>query len=119
MNNKRAALQFTDTTLWVEGEVDFATVVALCTEGTQWLRTTAAATCRIDFSRVSQCNSAATTLLLHWLRAAQSVNKTVTIDNIPHTLQSLLKLGGLDNLLELTNCKSSVEDEAKAQSLAL
>ena len=94
-----ATLSFTDNTLYVEGIVDFNTVVTLRDQGDQWLRTQAPSPCHLDFSRITHCNSAATTLLLSWLRTAKHVDKIATIEQVSPALRSLMDLGGLENLL--------------------
>ncbi|GAB3114891.1 STAS domain-containing protein [Aestuariicella hydrocarbonica] len=94
-----ASLSFSNDTLSVEGSVDFSNVVALCHSGDQWLRDQAPEHCKIDFGKVSRCNSAATTLLLSWMRTAKSVGKVASIDQVPPALRSLMDLGGLDMLL--------------------
>ncbi len=96
---ERAQLSFSEDTLYVEGIVDFSTVVDLQTRGDLWLRNTAPQTCRLDLSKVVRCNSAATTLLLCWLRTAQRLDKQLLIGQVPAALRSLMDLGGLESLL--------------------
>lgn len=93
------SLSFTDDTLLLEGTLDFTNVVSLYNKGNQWLQTQAPEHCRIDFGGIHRCNSAATTLLLSWLRTAQQSGKHVSVDKIPAEFRSLMTLGGLDMLL--------------------
>lgn len=95
----QASIQTGKDTLFVEGEVNFHTVVRLCAQGDHWLYNEAPQTCRLDLSRVTRCNSAATTLLLSWMRTAQHSGKQLTICHTPAELRSLLDLGGLQELL--------------------
>ncbi|WP_317932957.1 STAS domain-containing protein [Halioxenophilus sp. WMMB6] len=99
MANHKAHITIADGRLSVHGVVDFASVVALRNAGEAWLKNEAPNQCCIDLSQVSQCNSAATTLLLCWLRSAEQLSKTVTIESMPTALRSLLDLAGLDTLL--------------------
>ena len=84
----------------VSGELDFATVIPLQPEGDQWLRTQAPAACRLDLGDVTRSNSAATALLLAWLRTAAAAGKTLRVENVPEPLRGLLHLASLDLLLE-------------------
>ncbi len=101
MNSNRASLIFSDNTLSIIGEVDFATVAALSNEGTQWFKSQAPSHTKIDCNGITLCNSSATTLLLHLLRAAHNAKKTATIENIPPVLLGLIKLGGIEDILNI------------------
>jgi len=94
-----AELAFDAERMRVSGVVDFATVVALERQGEKWLREQAPQCCRLDLGGVSRCNSAGTTLLLSWLRAARSVGKDLTVENVPATLRKMLLLAGLEDVL--------------------
>jgi len=83
----------------VAGGIDFASVLLLEREGEAWLKGQAPAECRVDLSAVSSCNSAATALLISWLRTATAAGKTLAIEQVPQNLEALLRLGGLDDLL--------------------
>lgn len=97
--NSQASIQTDKDTLFVEGVVNFHSVVSLVAQGDRWLRSEAPAECRLDLSRVTRCNSAATTLLLSWMRTAHRCDKELTICHTPAALRSLLDLGGLEELL--------------------
>lgn len=94
-----ATLTIDNDTAFIEGEVDFSNVVMLSRQGSDWLRQHAPTVARLDLSRLRRCNSAATTLLLGWLRTANAAGKTLSIHNIPGQLRSLMDLGGLEHLL--------------------
>jgi phospholipid transport system transporter-binding protein len=83
----------------VDGVLDFASVIPLEKEGETWLREQAPASCRLDLSGVSGCNSAATALLLSWLRTARAAGKTLAVDNVPQGLRALMHLAGLEDVL--------------------
>ncbi len=97
--NATASLDVSADTLYVQGVVDFSSVVALLHSGNDWLRQRAPASCQLDFSRIVSCNSAATTLLLSWLRTADAAGKQVRVTGVPERLRSLMDLGGLQDLL--------------------
>ena len=94
-----ARLEFEGAGMRLGGIVDFTTVAALEMEGDQWLREQAPILCRLDLGGISHCNSAATALLLSWLRTAHSVGKTLTIENVPQALRGMMHLAGLEELL--------------------
>jgi ABC-type transporter Mla MlaB component len=94
-----ATLNISESVARVEGVVDFDSVVSLKTTGEQWLKGNAPAACSFDFSGVSDCNSAATALLLDWLRTAKILNKQVTIVQVPTRLRDLMTLAGLEDVL--------------------
>ena len=103
MNGQTSATVATLTTegdtLALSGEVDFSNAVRLCRQGERWISEQAPRHCRLQLDNLTRCNSAATTLLLCWLRAANRHQKTVQIENIPPTLTSLLDLGGLSDIV--------------------
>lgn len=84
----------------VSGVLDFATVIPLLDEGDRWLREAAPASCYVDLDGVNDVNSAATALLLGWLRSARKAGKQLTIHNIPDKLNSLMELMDLGTLLD-------------------
>lgn len=89
----------TDNRLSVIGTLNFSTVASLRAEGDDWLREHAAHECYLDLSQVSLCNSAATTLILCWLRAANGAGKKLLIEGVSPTLSSMMDLGGLHSIL--------------------
>ena len=94
-----ATLDFSADTLYVQGVVDFGSVVALLHAGNEWLQRRAPERCTLDFSRITSCNSAATSLLLSWLRSAAAAGKEAQVAGVPERLRSLMDLGGLQDLL--------------------
>lgn len=83
----------------IDGDIDFSNVVELRNQGAQWLKGSAPQKSCFDFSGVQACNSAATALLLDWLRTAKEVNKEITIENVPHRLRALMQLAELEDVL--------------------
>jgi phospholipid transport system transporter-binding protein len=96
-----AALDTGDDTLSISGELDFASVVPLQVKAEQWLRGPAPARCRLSLAGVTRCNSAGIALLLGCLRAAQASGKSLTVEDVPESLLSLLRLAGLEPLLSI------------------
>ncbi len=94
-----ASLSFEGDCMRVEGTLDFATVIPLETQGKAWLREQAPAVCRLDLGAVANCNSAATALVLSWLRTAHAVGKKLSIENVPESLRGQMQLASLDDIL--------------------
>ena len=94
-----ARLNISNDIARVEGVIDFSSVVSLQLEGAKWLRDKAPASCTVDLGGVTQCNSAATALLLDWLRIAKGLNKQIRIVQVPQRLRDLMKLAGLEDVL--------------------
>jgi phospholipid transport system transporter-binding protein len=53
----------------------------------------------VDFSQVEAVDSAAVSLLLGWLRAAQRSQRTLRVTGLPSDLLSLARLYGVADLL--------------------
>ncbi|MFN2168275.1 MAG: lipid asymmetry maintenance protein MlaB [Anaerolineae bacterium] len=94
-----ATLETGADTLRVGGELDFASVGRLLVEGERWLRGPAPPRSRLDFSAVNRANSAGVALLLGWLRVAGAAGKSVTVEQLPESLLSLLHLAGLEPVI--------------------
>lgn len=85
-----------DGRLVVNGRLTIATVPALFEEGLQHL---ASEDLLVDFSRVEAVDSAAVSMLLGWLRAAQRSQRTLRVTGLPDDLLSLAHLYGVADLL--------------------
>ena len=101
----KAKLSVSNELALIEGVIDFSSVVGLNLAGEQWLKTQASLgpgtheqSC-FDFGGVTECNSAATALVLQWLRTAKSLNKQIRIVNVPQRLRDLMVLAGLEDVL--------------------
>ncbi len=53
----------------------------------------------LDLAGVTEVDSAAVSLLLHWQRDAQATGSVVSLRNVPPSLLSLAKLYGVEALL--------------------
>lgn len=80
----------------VSGPLTIATVPALFATGLQHLTSE---DMLVDFSGVEAVDSAAISLLLGWLRAAQRSQHTLSVTGLPDDLLSLAQLYGVAELL--------------------
>lgn len=85
-----------DGRLVVSGRLTIATVPALFEAGLQHLTSE---DLLVDFSRVEAIDSAAVSMLLGWLRAAQRSQRTLRVAGLPDDLLSLARLYGVAELL--------------------
>jgi len=85
-----------DGRLVVQGRLTIATVPALFETGLQHLTSE---DLLVDFSQVEAVDSAAVSLLLGWLRAAQRSQRTLRVTGLPDDLLSLAGLYGVTELL--------------------
>lgn len=97
--SKLASLSFDKDSARIEGVIDFSTVVELRDAGERWLKDQAPAQCCFDLSGVKECNSAATALLLDWLRTAKAEKKELAITHVPQRLRDLMQLAELEDVL--------------------
>lgn len=67
------------------------------------LRAIADGQTQIDFSDLTQGDSAAVATMLAWSRAARSKGKSLTFTNLPVSLRSLIELYGVKELLNTTS----------------
>ena len=85
-----------DGRLVVRGRLTIATVPALFEAG---LRHLSSEDLLVDLSRVEAVDSAAVSMLLGWLRAAQRSRHALRVTGIPEDLVSLARLYGVAELL--------------------
>ena len=85
-----------DGRLVIRGRLTIATVPALFETGLQHL---ASEDLLVDFSQVEAVDSAAVSMLLGWLRAAQRSQRTLRVTGLPDDLLSLADLYGVTELL--------------------
>lgn len=81
----------------VEGELTFDTVPALYRASAAWFAGTDEVV--IDLARVTRVDSAGLALLIDWLQRAERAGRPLRFANIPETVQTLLRISGLDNQL--------------------
>lgn len=80
----------------LHGRLTIATVPALFEAG---LKQLASEDLQVDFSQVEAVDSAAVSMLLGWLRAAQRNQRTLRVTGLPDDLLSLARLYGVAELL--------------------
>ena len=85
-----------DGRLMISGPLTIATVPALFETGLQHL---GREDLLVDLSKVEAVDSAAISMLLGWLRAAQRNGHKLRVSGLPENLLSLARLYGVDELL--------------------
>ncbi len=86
------------TKLQVSGDLEFENVVQLKQQG-ESLLSTISGNCEIDLSKVGQAGSAALSLLLSWLRFAESRNVRLDFLHVPENLLGVAQVSELDSVL--------------------
>lgn len=90
--------------LKLEGALNFASMQRLLAESSAYSLQQDLPDClAIDFSDVTDIDSSAVALLLHWRRAAMGLKRQLRYINLPPNLVSLAQLYGVDQLI---NCPS-------------
>lgn len=82
--------------LRLEGPLTMATAQSWLERGRALVT---AGNCVLDFSAVSEADSAALALLFDWLRRARAAGHVVSLLHVPAVLGSLAALYGVDELL--------------------
>ena len=85
-----------DEWMVVDGSLNIETVPALFETGLQHL---AGEDFQVDFSQVTSVDSAAVSMLLGWIRAAQRIQHGLRVKGLPENLLSLARLYGVAELL--------------------
>ena len=87
-----------DGRLYVSGPVTLDNAMALLEAGGQYLRRPQTV---IDFSEVSEIDSASVSLMLEWSRRARLKGGDVRFANLGEAIRSLTKLYGVEGLILL------------------
>ncbi len=82
--------------LMLEGPVTFETVPALVGAAEEHLSQGAQT---VDFSQVTEIDSAAVALALEWLRQAARHNVALRLENLPSSMNNLAELYGVSEFL--------------------
>lgn len=83
------------------GELTFDTVQQLSERGNQLI---AASPLPIfDCKQVTNSDNASLALILSWIKYAKRLHKTIKFLNMPHQLLAIVKVGGLQNVIQKTN----------------
>lgn len=84
--------------LSLEGSITIDNVVAVVARG---IALFARDDLVVDLKRVTEVDSSAVSLLLEWQREARHRNHRLCFANMPNKLQSLVRLYGLSELIQL------------------
>ncbi len=86
--------------LKIEGALNFASMSRLLDESLTYSRQATLPDClAIDFSGVTEIDSSAVALMLHWRRESTRLNKALRYIHLPPNLVSLAELYGVDQLI--------------------
>ncbi len=88
------------TQLELVGQVNFDNVVTLLRDGESWIHQSSSETCHLSLGGLTHSNSAAVALILGLRRHAEKRRKNMSIVQVPDNLVSMIRLGGLDWLLD-------------------
>lgn len=83
----------------IEGELTFSTVSALLKQSQHLWKEVE--TIPVDFSEVTQADSAALALLLEWKRYADRHQKQISFTSLPQQLLNLIKVSHLGEMLSI------------------
>ncbi len=87
-----------DSKLQVFGDLGFDNAVLLRQQGERLL-SACSGCCEIDLSNVEAAGSAALSLLLSWMRYAESLNMALEFSHVPESLLGVAQVSELDSLL--------------------
>lgn len=97
--------------LKIEGALNFASMPRLLAETSAYSLQKDLPNClAIDFANVTDIDSSAVSLLLHWRREAMRMNKALRYIHLPPNLRSLAQLYGVDDLI---HCPSQVRPKSE------
>ncbi|SEK99442.1 STAS domain-containing protein [Nitrosovibrio tenuis] len=101
-------------TLSVKGAVTIVNVVAVVERGIVLFDRE---DITIDLAQVTDVDSSAVSMLLTWEREARRRNRKIRFMNVPHKLQSLMRLYGVAELIDWgTESKPDLASASKAAS---
>jgi len=83
----------------VNGELNFQTVPECYRRGCQLI--SASPKPIFDLKMITNCDNAASALLVAWTRYAKHMNKAVRFVNIPNQLFGIIEVTGLKNILPI------------------
>ncbi len=95
--------------LQLQGPLTLASMTRLLEETAAYARQATLPDClAIDFANVTEFDSSAVALMLHWRREAERLGKSLRYVHLPGNLQSLAELYGVDGLIHCPGGKSCV-----------
>jgi phospholipid transport system transporter-binding protein len=94
--------------LQLQGPLNLSSMTRLLEETAAYARQSALPDClAIDFANVTDIDSSAVALMLHWRREAEKLGKALRYVHLPANLQSLAELYGVDSLIHCPGGKSA------------
>ena len=98
--------------LKIEGALNFASMPRLLAESSAYSLQTDLPNClAIDFANVTDIDSSAVSLLLHWRREAARLGKALRYIHLPPNLLSLAALYGVSDLIHCPSQRPSPPNE--------
>lgn len=94
-------IKINNNQLSVSGSVTFANVAEITRAG---LTVMSQPEPVVDLAKITELDSAAVSMLLAWLRAAQQHGQQLQVINLPQNMASLIKLYDLTELLPFESC---------------
>jgi len=89
--------------LRIFGVLDYRSAPALRQTGQALIRNGEGATLLIDCSGVEKSSSVGLSLLLSFIRDAKKLGREVSITGLPHDMQQIAKVSGLQDVLPLVD----------------
>lgn len=95
----RLTLSLQGDQIQLRGEMTFSTVPAALQQSRTLFM--GRGVLSVDLKGVQRVDSAGVSLLLEWLREMRREQRQIHFTNVPHALQRLARMGGVDSLLSL------------------
>ena len=86
--------------LMLTGVIDYRTGPALREQGAALIKASIAAGLTLDCSGVQKSSSVGLSLILAFMRDAQALNKSLTVQALPEDMQEIAQVSGLTELLQ-------------------
>ncbi|MBD8120138.1 MULTISPECIES: STAS domain-containing protein [Pseudomonas] len=86
--------------LMLTGVIDYRTGPALREQGAALIKASIAAGLTLDCSGVQKSSSVGLALILAFMRDAQALNKSLTVQALPEDMQEIAQVSGLTELLQ-------------------
>ncbi len=101
------------------GALNLASMARLLKETDDYTNQTALpAALSINFSEVTEVDSSAVALMLHWRRKALQLNKPLRYVHLPHNLEALAELYGVDQLIHCPSQQKTKQPSSDQSSSA-
>ena len=96
--------------LQIEGALNFESMPRVLDETALYAAQENLPNClAIDFSNVTDIDSSAVALLLHWRREAMRLGKSLRYVHLPQNLASLTQLYGVDEMIQCPSQQAAAE----------